>query len=71
MSQPKKTYPTISETIEQQWSNYLEHYELADGNGGTYKPSENEQAMMIDALAGFLFEDNALSRSITLSEQVR
>ncbi len=66
-----KSSTTISETIEQQWSQYLEHYELADGCGGTYKPSEMEQAMMIDALAGFLFEDNALSRSIKLSEQVR
>lgn len=55
---------TTWETIEEQWSLFLEEYELEDGNGGSYKPSEAEQAMMIDAFAGFV---NKLDRDLRVS----
>lgn len=52
---------TIWADIEREWTEYLEEYEMSDGNAGSYKPNENEQGIAIDALAGFLSEDNTLA----------
>lgn len=56
------TTPTWK-TIEEAWCSYLDDYELEDGNGGSYKPSEAEQAMMIDAFAGFVYEIETQERA--------
>lgn len=47
--------------IAREWSAFLEKYELR-ADEGDHTPTEFERFMMEDALAGFMSEDNALSR---------
>lgn len=62
---------TIWTDVEREWTEYLEEYEMSDGNNGSYKPSENEQGVAIDALAGFLAEDNTLANLVRAAQEAR
>lgn len=62
---------TIWTDIEREWTEWLDEYEMSDGNNGSYTPNDQERGVAIDALAGFLAEDNTLSRLVKEAQQAR